>query len=204
MIHILHEYELSDRRLATMAEDRKRLFVDLLGWEVPIIAGRYEIDAFDSDLATYLVAVDEAGAHEGSMRLLPTTTPHILADLFPQLCFGAAPRGLEILEITRLCLPSRLGAERRRLVRDQLISAMVDHALENGITSYTGVVTERFLAQILAMGWYCHTLGRPAEVDGSRLGAFRLYIDAETPARLRTTGIYRPGSILPRSTDQAA
>ena len=204
MVHILQEYRLSDHRLATMAEDRKQLFVDLMGWDVPVIAGRYEIDAFDGDAATYLIAVDEKGAHQGSMRLLPTDRPHILGDLFPQLCCGAVPRGGAIFEITRLCLPSRLGAKRRRMVRDRLISAMVDHAIETGIAELTGVVTDRFRSQVLAMGWQSQALGQPLEIAGSLLGAFRIEIDASTPARLAAAGIYRPGCIAFRPCWQAA
>lgn len=204
MVHIFQQYRLCDRRLASMAEDRKILFVDLMGWDVPVIAGRYEIDAFDGDAATYLVAVDEHGAHEGSMRLLPTSRPHILGNLFPQLCCGIVPRGDAILEITRLCLPSRLGAERRRIVRDRLISAMVDHALETGITALTGVVTDRFRTQVLAMGWQAQALGQAVEIGGSLLGAFRIEIAADTPARLAKTGIYSRGCVVLRSYRQAA
>lgn len=204
MVHIFQEYRLSDHRLATMAEDRKQLFVDLMGWDVPVIAGRYEIDTFDGDTATYLVATDDRGLHEGSMRLLPTSRPHILGDLFPQLCCGNVPRGDAILEITRLCLPSRLGAERRRIVRDRLISAMVDHALEMGVTALTGVVTNRFREQVLAMGWQALALGQAVEIGGSRLGAFQIEIGADTPARLAKAGIYRGGCVALRSYRQAA
>ncbi len=46
MIHIVenHLEPRSRRLLETMFADRKRLFVDLFGWEVPVVDGRYEID----------------------------------------------------------------------------------------------------------------------------------------------------------------
>jgi len=96
--------------LEGMFEDRKRLFVDLLGWQVPVVHGRYEIDSFDRPGAIYLLALDHAGAHQGSLRLLPSARPHILDTVFPQLCAHGIPRGANIYEITRLCLPTRLGA----------------------------------------------------------------------------------------------
>lgn len=37
MIHILQGYSLADRRMATMFADRKRLFVDLMRWSVPVV-----------------------------------------------------------------------------------------------------------------------------------------------------------------------
>jgi acyl-homoserine lactone synthase len=204
VVHILQDYRLADRRMATMFEDRKRQFVDLMGWDVPVVAGRYEIDRFDGGAATYLVAVNEQGAHDGSMRLLPTESAHILGDLFPQLCDRDVPRGPDIIEITRLCLPCRLGAARRRAVRDRLISAMVDHALGSGITSFTGVVSWRFLRQIMVMGWPCRPLGEPTRLAGTELGAFRIEIDDSTPARLAATGIYTSGTIAACPSRQAA
>ena len=37
-----------DRLLRTMFEARKRVFVDLLKWDVPVLEGAYEIDQFDT------------------------------------------------------------------------------------------------------------------------------------------------------------
>jgi len=195
MVHILQGYSLSDARMATMFADRKSLFVDLMRWSVPVVDGRYEIDQFDGPDATYLIAV-EAGAHVGSMRLLSTGRPHILDTVFPDLCDGTPPVGTTIAEITRLCLPCRLGAARRLHVRNRLISAMVDHAAVCGVTALTGVVTSGFLAQIMAMGWRCDRLGQPCDHDGVSLAAFRIDLDADTPDRLAATGIYTPGAIV--------
>jgi len=66
-----------------MFRDRKRVFVDLLKWDVPVVDGEYEIDQFDTDRAVYLIAVDDAGDHLGSIRLLPTDGDHILGSIFP-------------------------------------------------------------------------------------------------------------------------
>ena len=192
MIHIVQGMNDPDsaHALETMFVDRKRLFVDLLGWDVPIIDGRYEIDRFDGAHARYLIACDERGNHVGSMRLLPTTEPHILDTLFAELCDGAMPRGEDVFEITRLCLPSRLGAAERLRVRNLLISAMVDHATAAGITALTGVVQADFRKQILTMGWACEALGWPRVFGRQLLGAFWLSIGTETADLLKTTGIY--------------
>jgi hypothetical protein len=58
---------------------RKSVFVDLLKWDVPVLAGRYEVDQFDDPNAQYLILADRDGAHLASARLLPTLHPHILA-----------------------------------------------------------------------------------------------------------------------------
>jgi acyl-homoserine lactone synthase len=119
----------ADPLLAGMFTDRKRLFVDLLGWDVPI-DGDLEIDHFDDSMR----AVDGDGRHIGSLRLLPTTRPHLLDTLFAELCSLGVVSGASTFEIIRLCLPQRLAAARRLEVRNLLISAMVDHALDSGIS----------------------------------------------------------------------
>jgi acyl-homoserine lactone synthase len=86
--------------LAGMFEARKRVFVDLLKWDVPVLEDRYEVDQFDDEHATYLIVPDEDGGHAGSARLLPTLRPHILDTLFPDLCAAPPPRGHDMLEIT--------------------------------------------------------------------------------------------------------
>src|SRR3546814_13964388 len=67
------------------------------------------------------------------MRLLPTIRPHLLADHFESLCDTEIPCGPHVMEITRLCLPSRLGRDGRRAVRNRLISAMVDRSEERRV-----------------------------------------------------------------------
>ena len=195
MIRIKRGHRLDDSLDAAMFEDRRRLFADLMGWDVPVVAGRFEIDQFDTADAVYLADVDADGTHCGSMRLLPSEQAHILGDIFPALADRAVPRGPDIFEITRLCLPSRIGAARRLAVRNRLISAMVDHALLSGIRTLTGVVRPGFRTSVLAMGWEAEPLGPPREIGGMALGAFRIEIAADTPARLARTGIYTPATV---------
>lgn len=191
--------------LDLMLEDRKRLFVDLLGWNIATTASRFEIDQFDGGSAIYIVASDQAEPHLGSMRLLPTTQPHILSELFAALCDAPPPRDPQISEVTRLCLPARHGARRRLAIRHRLISAMVDHALATGIERMTGVVEASFLEQVLVMGWRAVPLGPPRRIEGALLGAFLIEIDQTTPDRLAANGIYTSGALrLPALASAAA
>lgn len=116
--------------LREMFAARKQVFVDLLGWDVPVLEGLYELDQFDDEDATYLIVRDGQGGHAGSTRLLGTTRPHILDSLFPQLCAVDLPRGPDVFEITRFCLARAQGARARLEIRNRLISGLVDFALE--------------------------------------------------------------------------
>lgn len=197
MIHIIggHGEPADQALLDSMFEARKRLFVDLLDWDLEVVDDRLEIDRFDDAYATYIVYAGADGRHRASMRLLPSTRPHLLGSMFERLCVGGVPVGADIFEITRLCLPSGVVAAERRRLRDALIRAMVDHALAVGITMFTGVVTARFRETILAMGWEGEALGPGQDMGGGRLGAFAIRIDAPTPARLEANSIYAFGEI---------
>jgi N-acyl-L-homoserine lactone synthetase len=181
--------------LREMFAARKQVFVDLLGWDVPVIEDRYEVDQFDDGDATYLIVPDGEGGHAGSARLLATTRPHILDSLFPQLCAVTLPRGPEVLEITRFCLARRQGASARLETRNQLVSGIVDFALDHGIRTFTGVAELGWLQQILAFGWDCRPLGLPVRLGGRMLGALRIDVAADTPDRLAANGIYRPAAL---------
>jgi acyl-homoserine lactone synthase len=178
-----------DLALRAMFEARKRVFVDLLKWDVPVLGGRFEVDQFDDKHAAYLVLSDDEGRHLASARLLPTTRPHILDTLFPFLCAGPPPAGADCLEITRFCLDRRLRAAERRDLRDRLVLAIAHYALDHGIRTYCGVAEFGWYQQILAMGWRCRPLGYPRIVDGRTLGALEIEIDGATLALLARHGI---------------
>jgi N-acyl-L-homoserine lactone synthetase len=195
---------LADEVLRAMFEARKRVFVDLLKWDVPVLEGRFELDQFDDEHAVYLIVRGEEGEHLGSARLLETLRPHLLDTLFAELCAAPPPRGPSILEITRFCLDRRLPAPRRLVVRNCLVSALTDYALLRGIATYTGVADFRWLQQILAFGWACRPLGLPRICDGNMLGALRIDISPETPALLARNGIYVAPGLELADTREAA
>lgn len=181
-----------DRTLRAMFEDRRSVFVDLLNWDVPVLDGRFELDQFDNEAATYIIIADEAGDHLGSARLLPTDRPHILGTLFPDLCASPPPAGPGVIEITRFCLSRRQNAAARRQTRDELVSALAWHALDTGIRTYTGVAELGWLQQILAFGWDCRPLGVPLRYDCGTIGALAIEITAETSSLLAQNGIWQP------------
>lgn len=192
MIHQISELpQVSEHSvLRSMFEARKRVFIDLLKWNVPSLAGRFELDQFDTQAAKYIVLADSNARHKASARLLSTQVPHLLDSLFPWLCDVSIPRGPHCLEISRFCLDPRLSSVERRAVRDELIHALVEHALENGITQYTGIAEEAWLRQILAFGWRCRPLGSVCLNGSKRLGAMVIDIDVDTHALLERGGVF--------------
>ena len=181
-----------DAALRAMFCARKQVFIDLLKWNLPALDGRYELDQFDTARARYLILFDPDGKHLGSARLLETSDEHILGSLYPHLCADGPPRGPGTLEITRFCLDRRLSARERREVRNQLVTAIVEHALETGVMRFTGVAEMVWLQQILSFGWDCKPLGLPCLDSGRLIGALVIQITKDTPQRLATAGIWSP------------
>lgn len=184
-----------ERQLDGMFRDRKRVFVDRLKWDVPVVNGVWEKDEFDTDEAVYLIAWDrESGAHIGSMRYLSTAGPHLLRDVFPGLCEGELPIGDDVWEITRLCTSPDLKNIDPRNVRRHLSIAMIEFALLYGITRLTMITHMEYLSRLLAVGWECRPLGMPKEYHGQTLGAMEVSI---TPQTLKTVRMMFGGSRRP-------
>lgn len=175
--------------LRAMFEARKRVFVDILKWDIPVLDGRYEIDQFDDSHAIYVIITDPDCRHLASARLLPTSRPGILSGIYPHLCEAPIPSGADVYEITRFCLSPDMRAAERRRWRDALVTALARFALDHGITTYTGVAEEGWLRQILDFGWDARLLGTPQTDGRPTLGALRIEIDGDTLARLAAAGI---------------
>lgn len=165
---------------------RKQVFIDGLKWELKATDGLYEIDEYDHEDTIYLIVVDAGtGEHLGSVRLLPSLGPHLLADKFAALCSGGVPRGADIYEITRMVMAPTLAREAATRVRDRLAIAILEYALAHGVRHYTMMTHMAFLSAVVATGWDCEPLGMPLEMDGVAVAALRIDVDAPTLARLR-------------------
>ena len=99
---------LNMHRFPTVLEDmfqlRARVFAGRLGWEVNIIDGK-EVDQFDHMNPSYIVGLDDEMNVISCARVLQTTGPHMLADVFDAILGGEAPlRSPNIWESTRFCV----------------------------------------------------------------------------------------------------
>lgn len=197
MLHLLSRRALGTHPelLHSMFRDRKTVFVDLLKWDLPCQRDE-ERDAFDDGGARYLIVSDETGkVHRGSVRLLPSTGPHLLGNVFPNLCAGPVPRSPQTYEITRLCQHPSIRGDEGKVVRNSLTCALVEYALWNGITTYTGITPVDFFARLLSAGWRCEPLGLPTADGSGQIIAFQIHIDEHTVRDMEAVGVYRPSGL---------
>jgi N-acyl-L-homoserine lactone synthetase len=193
--------------LLEMHHDRKRVFVDRLGWDLPSRQSWLEVDQFDSAYAVYLISRElGTGRHQGSVRLLPSTQPHVLASLFPALCTEGVPIAEDCWEISRL-VASPVQTNGTALVRVYrlLALALVEFALLNQIRSYSLVIEADRVPALLSVGWEVLPLGLPMSSQGRPLQALQILIAEGTLAAMRCRlGFERPVLRSPAADLRAA
>lgn len=98
--------ELSKTITTELYQYRYQVFVECLGWELDVPPGR-ETDQFDHDETIYVIAETQSSKTNkrnivGCARLLPTTMPYLLEEVFPELLNGAEiPKSEEVWELSR-------------------------------------------------------------------------------------------------------
>lgn len=192
--------------LMQMHRDRRRVFVDRLGWALPIRGSWLEVDDFDNDYAVYLLARSPDGAHQGSLRLLPTTRPHMLQRLFPTLCAGPVPADERCWEISRL-VTNPVAASGTSILRVHrlLALALLEFAALNRIEGFSLVIEAERLPALLSVGWTVMPLGLPVEVDGQLLQALQIQIGPGSLTAMRARfGIWEPVLAIHRAQSEAA
>jgi len=156
-----HEYS---NLLDDMFRLRARVFRDRLRWDVQV-ADEKERDKYDDEGPVYIIyADDESLKVKGSLRLLPTTGPTVLADIFsdtlPDAVHLSAPT---IWECTRFCLEdgvlSRTNREELLVASAVLIAALGDVAIGAGIESIVGNFDSTMLRLYRRIGCEVEVLG---------------------------------------------
>ncbi len=160
---------------------RKRIFVDGLGWPLAVRDGA-ERDQFDRRDTVY-GAVVEAGAPVACWRMLPTTGPYLLAEVFPHLAGGhPLPRSPRAWEI------SRFGADPAHPAPDactkELLALMLALARQRGIETVCAVTDEAFERVLRRAGLRLFRYGTgPGPGERGALVAGGLHVAEQAPPR---------------------
>ncbi len=164
---------------------RYRIFVERQKYATPHARGM-EWDQFDTPLSVYLLWRDEYGEARGVARLLPTTHPYMIKELWSHVVPGyALPSAPDVWESTRFGVDRRLGA-RRRQVFGELVAALYEYALANGITSYVTLTPTIVIENaLLAAGCDVEILCPPHELGGIPSVIAHFPVTEENAQRIR-------------------
>ncbi len=156
---------------------RHEIFVGERGWRDLERPDARDVDAYDNDHATYLIAIDH-GRVIGGLRLYPTLLPHMISETFAHLVRERnVLTGPTILECTRYFI-----VRERRIGRAdcRLLAAFQQFCLEEGITEVTAVVEMWWLPRWHQAGFKVRPLGLPTMVAGQSCIAAAIQVSEDS------------------------
>lgn len=147
---------------------RARVFKDRLQWDVDVRDGK-EIDLFDSEDPLYILSTnDETGRLEGSVRLLPTTGPNMLRDVFPVLLpDGMVVESPIIWESSRFCIEpdmDHIGASRINRITTELLCGLVEVGQRANLSHIVSVYDARMARIFRASNCPAEVIGTPIRI----------------------------------------
>ncbi|WP_136661481.1 acyl-homoserine-lactone synthase [Nitratireductor sp. XY-223] len=206
MIRVINGYEAGRHSdvVDQMHRIRAQVFSDRPQWDARVNNGR-EIDRFDKEDPLYLVSIDESSKQvQGSVRLMPTTGPNMLRDVFRELLEdGLAVESPVIWESSRFSVNPDLshrtddGTSKPlpNRVTTELLLGMVEVAQLAGIRFVVSVFDARTVRMFRAADCPAEILGK-----GKKFGRVMTYvglfeINDNLRSRIATAGSI-DGSVL--------
>ncbi|MEF9673284.1 acyl-homoserine-lactone synthase [Pseudomonas sp. MWU13-2100] len=188
--------ELGSRVETALASYRHKIFLEKLGWPLPSKNGE-EVDEFDRADTVYVVAKNPLGDICGCARLLPTTRPYLLSEVFPELMGDTPlPHAADTWELSRFSATALNEPNSNTLQSWRntctLVAETVAAAIQLGaarLIAFSAVGNERLLRR---MGVTVHRVSAPQLIDGKPVLAFWIEIDEQTKSALNIT--YPPSS----------
>ncbi|SFW26918.1 acyl-homoserine-lactone synthase [Nitrosovibrio sp. Nv17] len=178
---------LERQEIMAMYRLRHDIFHDRLGWEVTVDNGM-ERDEFDHADPVYMLAKDAEDGVMGCWRLLPTTGPNMLRDVFPQLLHGQpAPSRADVWELSRFAvlLPRHESAGFGfSAIPVEMMRILFFFARDYGIKRYVTVATVAVERLIRKLGVNVSRLGAPIRIGRVMTVACYIEIDAVTELAL--------------------
>lgn len=174
---------LSEELLAGMGAYRNKVFIETLGWDLKARNGQ-ELDQFDRPDTLYVVSKDGQGQVNGCARLLPTSQPYLLGEVFPQLMNGLPiPCSDDVWELSRFAAVDFNNATSTALAQfsdgaaTQLLREAIACAAAHGakrLITVSPIGIERLLRRT---GVHAHRAGPPMIINGHPI--FACWIEVE-------------------------
>jgi N-acyl-L-homoserine lactone synthetase len=158
---------------------RYAVFVEQMRWDLPAVNPRIreEWDEFDREDTVHVIAYAADRSICGYARLLRTTQPYLLSEVFPDLCSAPLIRDASTWELSRFTTchaGAELNAQRmRRLLREIFLQAE-----QLGFQQLVGVAPCGMQRLYRRLGLALRPLGPVRTAGGEGLAAFSLKIDA--------------------------
>lgn len=171
-MHVLRVYGAeyfnpTEPMLNSMFRLRHRVFKQRLDWDVPSCDG-IERDQFDEQHPVYLAYHGDGGEVVGCVRLLPTTGPNMIRDIFPELAEEPIPADACVWEVSRFGIDAGddcvLGAGQINTITYALVAGIHEVGLDYGITHMVAVMDVRIERILRRAGCVMRRIGKPRRI----------------------------------------
>ena len=164
---------------------RHDVFAKERGWKAVERSDERDIDAFDRDDTIYLIAMD-GDRVVGGQRLVPTTSPHMLSEIFADL---AAVKGIPVG-------PTIWEASRYFVIRERrsgrtdctMLAGVQEFGLDEGISHYSAVIETWWLPRLHEAGFVVRPLGLPTLIENQWAIAAEVEVRESSRDRARALG----------------
>jgi acyl-homoserine lactone synthase len=144
---------------------RHQIYVVERKWSVLDRPDKRDIDQFDTDETVYLLGLEGHSIIAG-MRLVPTTAPTLLSELFPKLSLDGPVRRPDVYELSRIfVVRNRRGEHAGARAEAVIQAAAMEYGLSVGLSAFTIVLESWWLPRLLDQGWVARPLGLPIDID---------------------------------------
>jgi N-acyl-L-homoserine lactone synthetase len=169
--HLLGDALASAHRL------RHRIFIERQRYQVPHHCGM-EWDQFDTPATVYLLWRDEAMRVRAVARLIPTSLPYMIQQLWPEMVRNRElPTREDVWEVSRFGIDRDLDRERRACVFGELFCAIAEFGLKQRISDYVFVTPAPVIdSGVRNAGVIVEVLGEPKRLGRLPVVAARLSV----------------------------
>ncbi len=167
---------------------RHRFFVDGLKWEALRRPDGRDFDQFDLPGIVHIVGVDQGDVLSYS-RLLPTSRPHLLNTIYPQMLEGnPEPVGDTIWEWTRCAVDPkrREGRKAADPATTGMTLGVIEACVNLGIEALHVQTHPMLLTRLMELGFKCKPLALPSQMDGQDVVPFLAHVSGATLQIART------------------
>jgi acyl homoserine lactone synthase len=172
--------------LPSMYRFRHRVFVERQNYNVPNYKGM-EWDQFDTPAAVYLLWRDDERQVRGMFRLIPTSFPYMIKELWPQLVDSdKLPSHPGVWETSRFGVDRDLPLPARKRILGELMCASSEYGLANGVREYVTLTAPAiFRSAISKSGCAAELLSTPQKLDGFPVVVGKWEVSQDTLTMMR-------------------
>lgn len=202
--HNRHNFEYA---LEDMYRMRYRAAVQEMGWRIDDNKDGYDKDEFDYPDTVYVLYFNPDGSVGACGRLNSTMRPHLLSEVFHDMCIDGVPASPKIYEYSRY-LVERKGKTQQEFMRAWMLvtQAVNEWCINNDIAQVTWLARKRLYAMSTHL-WNTRPLGLSkyykddgkdyiaaiSKMDAVGLSNVRRYTKKNSPVARYQTGLARAG-----------